>query len=50
MAKIIDQLIINSSYREPKEHWSYNPKAKASNLTIFFPVMMTAKAGADTQE
>ncbi len=25
MAKIIDQLIINSPYEEPKEHWSFNP-------------------------
>jgi hypothetical protein len=25
MAKTIDQLIINSPYDEPKEHWSYNP-------------------------
>jgi type III restriction enzyme len=27
MAKI-DQLIINSPYEEPKEHWEYNPKAQ----------------------
>ena len=29
MAKVIDQLIINSPYEEPKEHWSYNPSTQA---------------------
>jgi type III restriction enzyme len=29
MAKTIDQLIINSPYKEPEEHWSYNPAAQA---------------------
>jgi type III restriction enzyme len=28
MAKTIDQLIINSPYEEPKEHWEYNPRAQ----------------------
>ena len=28
MPKIIDQLIINSPYEEPKEHWSYNPETQ----------------------
>jgi type III restriction enzyme len=29
MAKIIDQLIINSPYKEPEEHWRYNPNTQA---------------------
>ncbi|GHV70940.1 hypothetical protein AGMMS49928_20680 [Spirochaetia bacterium] len=29
MAKAIDQLIINSPYDEPKEHWSYNSTSMA---------------------
>jgi type III restriction enzyme len=29
MANKIDQLIINSPYVEPKEHWSYNPNTQA---------------------
>jgi len=29
MPKTIDQLIINSPYDEPKEHWSYNPNTQA---------------------
>jgi len=29
MAKVIDQLIINSPYKEPEEHWSYNPSTQA---------------------
>ena len=28
MARKIDQLIINSPYEEPKEHWSYNPSSQ----------------------
>jgi len=29
MAKVIDQLIINSPYEEPKEHWTYNPDSQS---------------------
>jgi hypothetical protein len=29
MPNKIDQLIINSPYEEPKEHWSYNPNTQA---------------------
>ena len=29
MAKEIDQLIINSPYEEPKEHWIYDPQSQS---------------------
>jgi type III restriction enzyme len=29
MARVIDQLIINSPYEEPKEHWTYNTSTQA---------------------
>jgi type III restriction enzyme len=29
MAKVIEQLIINSPYEEPKDHWSYNTNTQA---------------------
>jgi type III restriction enzyme len=34
MAKIIDKLIINSPYEEPKEHWNYNPDTQSFDRTI----------------
>ena len=40
MAKTIDQLIINSPYEEPAEHWSYN-----ANTQIFDRVQGRRPAG-----
>ncbi|MBW2664216.1 MAG: hypothetical protein JRD93_20130, partial [Deltaproteobacteria bacterium] len=32
MAKNIDKLIINSPYKEPKQHWSYDRENRDFNI------------------